>query len=101
MLVSLTYVPAGKSVQRLKLIGFIYVPVRRRKNVSNRSILLTFQLKRRDDVAAWSRALILVTKMDQFYLVTRQYVFRHLRWFNLIKVPASTPLQRLKDVSLI
>ena len=62
-------------LRRLKLVGFIYVPVRRRKNVSNRSVLLTYQLRRRDDVSAWSRTLILVTKIDQFYLGTRQYLF--------------------------
>ena len=54
-LVSLTYVPVGASLWRLKLVGFIYVPVRRR-----------------DDVTAWSRTLILVINMDQFYLCTRQ-----------------------------
>ena len=57
-LVSLTYLPVGTSLQRLKLAGFIYVPVRRR-----------------DHVIAWSRTLILVIKMDQFYLGTRHYVF--------------------------
>ena len=56
-LVSLTYVPAGTSLRRLKLVGFIYVPVRRR-----------------DDVTVRSRTLILVIKVDQFYLGTRQYV---------------------------
>ena len=73
-LVSLTYVPVGTSLQRLKLVGFIYVPVKHRKNVSNRSVLLTYQLRHRDGVSAWSRTLILVTKMDQFYLGTRQYI---------------------------
>ena len=53
-LVSLTQVPVGTSLQHLKLIGFIYVPVRRRKDVSNKSVLLTYQLPRRDDVLAWS-----------------------------------------------
>ena len=74
-LVSVTYVPVGTSLPRLKLVGFIYVPVRRRKNVSNRSVLLTYQLRRLDDVSAWFRSLILVTKMDQFYLGTRHYLF--------------------------
>ena len=67
-LVSLTYVPVGTSLQRLKLVGFIYVPVRRRKNVSNRTFLLKYQLKRRDDVSAWSRAFKLVTEMAHFFL---------------------------------
>ena len=104
-LTSLTYVPVGTSLRRLKLVGFIYVPVRRCKNVSNRSVLLTCQMRHRDDVSAWSRTLILVTKMNQFYLSTRHFwylwFFQHIRWFCLIKVPASTPLQRLKDVGLI
>ena len=53
-LVTLTQVPVGTSLQRLKLVGFIYVTVRRRKDVSNRSASLTYQLRRRDDVLAWS-----------------------------------------------
>ena len=52
--VSLTYVPVIRSLRPLKLVGFIYVPVRRRKDVSNRSVSLTYQLRRRDDVLAWS-----------------------------------------------
>ena len=60
---------------RLKLVGFIYISVRRGKDVSDRSSLLTYQLRRRDDVSAWSRTLISVTKMDQFHLVTGQFVF--------------------------
>ena len=80
---------------------FIYVPARHRKNVSNRSVLLTYQLKRCDDVSAWSRTFKLVNKTGQFILDTRQYIFRHLRRFSLIKVAASKLLQRLKDVGLI
>ena len=53
-LVTLNYVPVGTSLQRLKLVSFIYVPVRRRKNISNRSVSLTYQWWRRDDVLAWS-----------------------------------------------
>ena len=53
-LVTLTQVPVGTSLRRLKLVGFIYVPVRRRKDVSDRSVSLTYQLRRRDDVLAWS-----------------------------------------------
>ena len=52
-LFSLTYVPIGTSLRRLKLVGFIHVPVRRRKDVSNRSISLTYQLWHRYDVLAW------------------------------------------------
>ena len=47
---------------------FFYVPVRHRKNVSNRSVLLTYQLRCRDDVSALSRTLNLVAKMGQFLL---------------------------------
>ena len=49
--------PVGTSLGRLKLVGFIYVPVRRR-----------------DDVKVRSRTLILIIKVDQFSLGTRQYV---------------------------
>ena len=42
------------SLWRLKLVDFIYVPVRRRKGVSNRSVSLTYQLRLRDDILAWS-----------------------------------------------
>ena len=45
--------------------------MRRRKNVSNRSVLLTYQLRRRDDVSAWSETFKLVTKMGQFLLGTK------------------------------
>ena len=76
-LVSLTNVPVGRSPRRLKLVGFFYVPVRSRKNVSNRPVLLTYQFRRRDDVSAWSRTVILVTKMDQFYLGTRRLSLVH------------------------
>ena len=83
-LVGLSYVPVGTLLQHLIMAAFIYVPERCRKNGSNRPVLLTYQLRRHDVVSAWSGTLILVTKMDQFYMV-----------------PASTSLQRLKDVGLI
>ena len=83
-LVSLTYVPVGASLRRLKLVGFIYVPVRRR-----------------GDVIVSSRTLILVIKMEQFYHTWISTFLGHLRWFSIIKVPASTLLKRLKDVALI
>ena len=79
----------------------IYVPVRRRKNVPNRSVLLTYQLRCRVGVSAWSQTLILVTEIEQFYLGTTQYLFSRFQWFSLIKILASTSLQRLKDVGLI
>lgn len=53
-LLSLTYVAVGTSLRRFKLIDFIYVPVIRRKDVSNRSISLRYQLRCRDDFSAWS-----------------------------------------------
>ena len=56
-LVSLTYVLVGTLLRRLKLVGFIYVPV-----------------KRRADVTVRSRTLILVITVNQFYLGNRQYV---------------------------
>ena len=48
--------PVGTSLRRLKLVGFIYVPVRRR-----------------DDVTVRFKTLILIIKVDQFHLGTRQY----------------------------
>ena len=90
-LVILTYVPVGTSLQRLKLVGFNQVPVKRCKNVSNslKNVLLTHQLRRRDDVSAWS------LKRINFVWVLGSTFFRHLRWFCLIKLPASTSLQHL------
>ena len=73
-LVSLTQVAVGKSLRRLKLVGFIYVPVRRWKDVSNWSVLLTYQLRRHDVVSAGSETFKSVSKMDQFILGTIQYV---------------------------
>ena len=65
----------------------------------NSSVLLTYQLRRRDDVSTWPRTFKFVTKMGQWVLSSR--FFWHLQWFNLLKVLARTLLQRLKDVSLI
>ena len=100
-LVSLIYVPVGTSLQRLKLVGFIYVPVKRRKNVSNRSVLLTYQLRHRDGFSAWFRTLIWSLKWIKFIWVLGSTFVRHLRQFSLIKVPASTSQQCLEDVGLI
>ena len=52
-----------------------YVLVRHRKNVSNRFILLTYQLRRRDDVSALSRTLKLVSEMGQFLSGTKAVHF--------------------------
>ena len=73
-LVSLTYVAVGTSLRRLKLVDFIYLPVRRRKNVY-RSVLLKYQLRRRDDVSAWFRMFKLVTKMGQFVQILGSMFF--------------------------
>ena len=58
------------SLRRLKLVGFIYAPVRRHKDVSNRSDKFMYQLRRHGDVSVWAGAFKLVTKMDQFLLRT-------------------------------
>ena len=52
-----------------------YVQVRHCRNVSNRSILLTYQLRLCDDFSAWFRTLKLITKMDQFLLGTKAVHF--------------------------
>ena len=41
-------------LQRLKFVGFFYVPMRHHKDVSNRFISFTYQLRHRDDISAWS-----------------------------------------------
>ena len=74
--------------QRLKLVGFIYVPVIRGKGISNRSVLLMYQLKCQDDVSAWSRTFKMVTKMGKFLLGTRQCVFSAFQVVQSLKVPA-------------
>ena len=74
-LVSLTQVPVATSLRCLKLVEFFYVPVRHCKNVSDRSVLLAYQLKRCDDLSAWSTTLKLVTKMGQFLLGTKAVHF--------------------------
>ena len=91
-LASLIQVPVVTLLARLRLVGFVYAPLRRCKDVSNRSVLLTYQLKRRDDVSAWFRTFTLGTRMGEYLLGKRQYIF---------SVPASVLLQCLKDVSFI
>ena len=100
-LVNLIQVPVVTSLGRLRFLGFVYVPLRRRKDVSNRSILLTYQLRccvmsqhgpvRSNQSLEW---------VNLFWVLGSRF-FRHLRQFSLFKVPASTSLQRLKDGSLI
>ena len=52
-LVSVNQVPVGAFLRRLKSVGFIYASIRRRKDVSNRSVSLTYLLRRGDDESAW------------------------------------------------
>ena len=59
--------------------SIFYVPVRHCRNASNRSVLLTYQLRRCDDVSAWSRTLKLVTKMGQFHLGTKAFGYIFLK----------------------
>ena len=51
---SLIKVSIGTSSQPLNLVGFIYIPMRRCKDVTNRSVSFTYQLQHHDDVSAWS-----------------------------------------------
>ena len=95
-LVSLTQVLVGLSL--FKLVGSIYVPVRRCKNIASRSVLLTYQLRRRGDVSAWSRTS---AKWVNFFWVLGSTFFQHLWWFSVIKVATSTLIQHLKDVRLL
>ena len=81
-LVSLTSGSIGKSLRRLKLVGFRYVPISFRYVPVGTSLprlkffdFIYVPVRRRDEVTVWSRALILVIKMDQLYFGTRQYVF--------------------------
>ena len=57
-----------------ELFTIFYTPMRYCRNVSNRSVLLTYQLRRFDDVSAWSRTLKLVTKNGQFLLGTNAVI---------------------------
>ena len=81
-----------------------YVQVRHCRNVSNRSILLTYQLRRCDDFSAWFRTLKLITKMDQFLLGTKAVHFSQtsggsasLRYqcYNISKTSVSLSYQLL------
>ena len=68
---------------RLKLVGLIYVPLRCHKDVLNRSVVLTYSLRRRDDVSAWSRTFKQVAKIGELLLCTYHW---SLRWLSLFKV---------------
>ena len=78
------------SLPRLKLVGFIYVPVQ---------ICPSYWCH--DDVFAWSGTFALLNKMVQFLFGIGTTFLWHHRWFSLCKVPASTQLQSLNDVSHI
>ena len=62
---------------------------------------LAYQLRRHDDVSAWSGTSKLVTKMAQFLWVLCSKLPRRLSWFSIFKVPACMLLQRLKYVGII
>ena len=49
--------------------------MRRHKDVSYRFVLLAYKLQRLDDVSAWFGTFRLVTKICQFLLSTKQYIF--------------------------
>ena len=99
-MISLTQVPVGALLRRLKLVGFFYVQVTRRRNVSNSTVSLTNQQRGRNDILVCSRTLKQVTKMVQFLLGTKSvHFFSNLRQFSLINL--STSLTHLKDVGFI
>ena len=90
-LVSLTQVPVGTSLKHLRLVCFIHVPGRRHKYIANRSAELTYQL----------RQVMMRPQHGTRRFVLCSTIFRHVRWFSLFKVPASTLIQLFKDVGLI
>ena len=71
------------------MVRFVYIPVRRCKSVSNRSVLLTYQ--HGPGRSNWSLEWV------NFFSVLSSRFIRYLSWFNLLMVPARTSLQRLKD----
>ena len=98
-MISLTQVPVGALLRRLKLVGFFYVQVTGR-NVSNSTVSMTNQQRGRNDILICSRTLKQVTKMVQFLLGTKSvHFFSNLRQFSLINL--STSLTHLKDVGFI
>ena len=69
---SLNEAPVKAFLQRLnQSLSLMYQSV----HCFDVSILIYVPVRRRDDVTARSRMLNLVIKEDQFYLGTRQYVF--------------------------
>ena len=88
-LVTLTQVPVVTSLRRLKLVGFIYVTVKRPKDVSNRSVSLTYQLRRRDDVLAWSATSQPICDLNEMLLQRHMpggklYLFENVLAFLLL-----------------
>ena len=66
-LVSPTEVSIGTSLRRFKLVGFIIVPIGRRKDVRNRSVSFTFQLWRHDDISACSATFRPISDLKFYY----------------------------------
>ena len=103
-LVSLNQVQVGTLLRRLKLLGFFYIPFRHHKNVSSRFVLLTYQLRRRDNVSALFRTLKLVSKMGQFLLCTKAINFSGtLNGSAALKYPqyvATISQRRRSDLSI-
>ena len=100
--VSLIQVLVKTSLQLVQLVSLIQEPiVTSRKDVSNRSVLLTYQLRRRNNISALASTFNLLIRISQFILGTRKQIFAASQVVQSLQVPAITSLQRLKDVSLI
>ena len=73
-----------RRLRRLKLVGFFTYQLQKRKNVSNRFILWTYQLRCCDDVSALSRTLKLVSKKGSIsFGYYNSTFFWNLQWFSL------------------
>ena len=59
------------SLRRPKLVGFIYVSMRRCNDVSNRSVSLTYQLWRHDDIWGWSATSWPIQDLNETFLRRR------------------------------
>ena len=53
------------------MVGFVYTPVRGREDVSNRSVLFTYQLQRHGDVSAWSATSQSISDLNETSLQRR------------------------------
>ena len=90
--VSLIYVPPETFLQRVKLVSLTYVPVMRSQ--IGRFYSRTSEMLMMSQHGPWRKYWSL--KWINFIWVLDSTFFRHLRSFSLIKVPASTSVQRLK-----